>query len=179
MHLLRKTLLLAMFAAVLTVQPAMADDGGASPGSPLPPIALGKPTVAGSKIVIRKGVAYAPLAAPEVVKQVVWAGNRIRAKRYLWGGGHGAWIDSGYDCSGSVGFALHGAGLLNTTLVSGEFASWGKPGKGKWITIYANGGHVYMQVAGARFDTSGANPSRWQSDLRSGAGFTVRHPANL
>lgn len=157
----------------------MADDGGASPGSPLPPVATGKPTVPGSKVVIRKGVAYAPLAAPEVVKQVVWAGNQIRAKRYLWGGGHASWTASGYDCSGSVSFALHGAGLVRESRVSGEYASWGKPGKGKWITIYANGGHVFMVVAGARFDTSGANPSRWQAGMRSGAGYAVRHPAGL
>lgn len=149
------------------------------PDTPLPPIALGQPTVPGSKVVIRAGVAYAPLAAPDTVKKVIWAGNRIRALRYLWGGGHGSWKAPGYDCSGSVSYALHGAGLIKTSMVSGEYARWGVKGPGRWITIMANGGHVFMHVAGARFDTSGAAPSRWQPNLRSSSGYAVRHPAGL
>jgi cell wall-associated NlpC family hydrolase len=138
-----------------------------------------KPIVEGSKAIVYQGMAYAPKAAPKIVKAVIWTGNKIRNLPYVWGGGHGSWIASGYDCSGSVSYALHGAGLLKTTMTSGDLASWGKSGAGKWITIYANGGHVYMHVAGVRFDTSGANPSRWQSDLRPSSSYALRHPKNL
>jgi hypothetical protein len=115
------------------------------------------------------------------VAQVVAAGNEIATKPYKWGGGHGAWKDSGYDCSGSISFALAGAGLLESPLTSGAFMHWGKPGRGRWITILANGGHAFMVVAGLRFDTSGAQGgTRWQPvNGRSYAGFAVRHPPGL
>ena len=108
-------------------------------------------------------------------------GNEIATKPYRYGGGHGRWRDSGYDCSGSVSFALHGAGLLDTPLDSTGFMSWGVPGKGQWVTNYANSGHSYMIVAGLRFDTSGRaeDGSRWHTDMRSARGYTVRHPAGL
>jgi cell wall-associated NlpC family hydrolase len=124
------------------------------------------------------GTAVAPLEAPSVVAQVIAAGNAIATTPYKWGGGHGAWKDSGYDCSGSVSFALAGAGLMSSPLTSGGFMSWGDPGPGRWISIYANNGHVFMVVAGLRFDTSGANGgTRWQSSkARSYSGFVVRHP---
>jgi cell wall-associated NlpC family hydrolase len=127
------------------------------------------------------GTAVAPLEAPDVVATVVAAGNAIATKPYKWGGGHGAWKDSGYDCSGSVSFALAGAGLLDGPLTSGGLMHYGRPGPGKWITIYANGGHVFMVVAGLRFDTSGAQGgTRWQPpDGRSYGGFTARHPPGL
>lgn len=125
------------------------------------------------------GTAVAPANAPDDVKEIIDAGNKIAKKPYVYGGGHGSWNDSGYDCSGSVSYALHGAGLLKESMASGDFMSWGKSGKGKWVTIYANGGHMYMYVAGLRFDTSGANPSRWQKASRSNSGFTVRHIAGL
>jgi cell wall-associated NlpC family hydrolase len=127
------------------------------------------------------GTAVAPLEAPDVVATVVAAGNAIATKPYKWGGGHGAWKDDGYDCSGSVSFALAGAGLLDGPLTSGGLMHYGKPGPGKWITIYANGGHVFMVVAGLRFDTSGAQGgTRWQPpDGRSYGGFTARHPPGL
>jgi cell wall-associated NlpC family hydrolase len=127
------------------------------------------------------GTAIAPLQAPGVVAQVIAAGNAIATTPYKWGGGHGAWKDSGYDCSGSVSFALAGAGLMNSPLTSGGFMSWGDAGPGRWISIYANNGHVWMTVAGLRFDTSGANGfTRWQSMKgRSTAGFVVRHPPGL
>jgi hypothetical protein len=97
---------------------------------------------------------------------------------YRYGGGHGRWKDTGYDCSGSVSYALHGGGLLDASMPSGGFTSWGESGPGKWITTYANGGHMYMVVAGLRFDTSGRSRtgSRWQKSMRSSSGFTVRHP---
>jgi cell wall-associated NlpC family hydrolase len=127
------------------------------------------------------GTAVAPLEAPDVVATVIAAGNEIATKPYKWGGGHGAWKDSGYDCSGSVSFALAGAGLLDAPLTSGGLMRYGKAGPGRWITIYANAGHVFMVVAGLRFDTSGAQGStRWQPpDGRSYAGFTARHPPGL
>ena len=108
----------------------------------------------------------APADAPAAVKAVIAAGNRIATKPYKYGGGHARWEDSGYDCSGSVSYALHGGGLLSSSMPSGGFTSWGASGQGRWITIYANSGHMYMVVAGLRFDTSGASPSRWQSDMR-------------
>jgi len=125
------------------------------------------------------GTAVAPSDAPAAIKGVIAAGNRIATKPYVYGGGHGTWIDNGYDCSGSVSFALHGGGLINTQLDSTSFESYGSRGAGRWITIYANAGHAWMTVAGLRFDTSGASPSRWQSDMRSGSGYVVRHPTGF
>jgi len=117
---------------------------------------------------------------PISVRRVIAAGNRIAHLPYKYGGGHGNFTDSGYDCSGSVSFALHGGGLLGAPLDSGEFMSWGARGKGRHITIYANPGHVYMVVHGRRFDTTGASGgSRWQWEQRSAAGYTVRHPPGL
>ncbi|HYH87744.1 MAG TPA: hypothetical protein VEX67_00840 [Solirubrobacteraceae bacterium] len=128
------------------------------------------------------GVALPPLEAPAEVLKIIEAGNAIARTPYKWGGGHGRFVDTGYDCSGSVSFALYAAGLIEGPSDSGGLMGWGKPGKGKWITIYSNPGHVYMEVAGIRFDTSGAKVtgSRWQNDLRGGAGgFVARHPAGL
>ena len=127
------------------------------------------------------GLAIAPASAPQAVKDIIAAGNAIAHKPYRYGGGHGRWNDSGYDCSGSVSYALHGAGLLNTQLTSGEFETWGAAGAGQWVTIYANGGHVYMLVAGLRFDTSGLSTdgSRWHTSSRSTSGYVVRHPDGL
>jgi hypothetical protein len=109
------------------------------------------------------------------------AGNVIARSPYVWGGGHGKWLDKGYDCSGSVSFVLASAGLLNAPLDSGRLMSWGEAGRGKWVTIYSNRGHVWMVVAGIRFDTSGAKVtgSRWQNEMRPTSGFVARHPAGL
>jgi len=127
------------------------------------------------------GLAMAPASAPQAVKDIIAAGNAIAHKPYRYGGGHGRWNDSGYDCSGSVSYALHGARLLNTQLTSGDFERWGTAGAGQWVTIYANGGHVYMLVAGLRFDTSGlsSDGSRWHTSSRSTSGYVVRHPTGL
>jgi hypothetical protein len=110
---------------------------------------------------------------------VIAAANRIATHPYKWGGGHGRWKDSGYDCSGSVSYALHGGGLLKRALDSSGFMRYGAPGKGRHITIYANPGHVFMVINGRRFDTSGRSStgSRWQPDMRSTSGYTIRHPA--
>ena len=127
------------------------------------------------------GIALPPLEAPEEVKQIIEAGNIIARSPYIWGGGHGKWLDNGYDCSGSVSFALAAAGLLEGPMASGPLMGWGKPGKGKWVTIYTHPGHVFMVVAGIRFDTSGqrVTGSRWQNVMRSTSGFVARHPAGL
>jgi cell wall-associated NlpC family hydrolase len=130
---------------------------------------------------LSNGVALPPFEAPEAVRQIIEAGNSIARTPYKWGGGHGKWQDTGYDCSGSVSFALAAAGLLDGPLASGPLMSWGEPGPGKWVTIYSNPGHVYLVVAGIRFDTSGARQtgSRWQNELRDNVGFVARHPKGL
>jgi cell wall-associated NlpC family hydrolase len=139
--------------------------------------------VAGSRAVVgSNGLAKVPAGAPDVIARVIRGGNEIAKFPYIWGGGHGSFVDNGYDCSGSVSYALRAGGLQKSPLTSGSFASWGDPGPGKWITIAANGGHVYMYVAGLRFDTSGRSGprgSRWQSAPRSNAGFVIRHPPGL
>jgi cell wall-associated NlpC family hydrolase len=128
------------------------------------------------------GFARAPANAPDAIKRVIAAGNQIARSPYLWGGGHGAWQDAGYDCSGSVSYALAAGGMLGYTQTSGQLMNWGAPGPGKWLTIYANGGHVFMYVAGLRFDTSGRagdHASRWQLASRSAGGFVARHYPGL
>jgi cell wall-associated NlpC family hydrolase len=138
--------------------------------------------VVGSRArVLPDGRAVAPQDAPPIVRDVIRSANVIAKTPYLWGGGHGSWSAVGYDCSGSVSFALAGAGLLDAPLTSGELAHWGAPGPGRWITIYANDGHVFMVVAGLRFDT-GALPgagTRWQATGRDASAFTPRHPGGL
>jgi len=128
----------------------------------------------------RSGSSGGGSGLPITVRRVIAAGNRIAHKPYRYGGGHASFSDSGYDCSGSVSYALHGGGLLSVPKDSGEFMSYGSPGPGRHITIYAHPGHVYMVVNGRRFDTTGAGGgSRWQWDARSSSGYTVRHPPGL
>jgi len=131
--------------------------------------------------VLENGIALPPLDSPAEVRAIIEAGNAIARTPYKWGGGHGRWQDTGYDCSGSVSFALASAGLLSGPLASGPLMSWGLPGKGRWITVWSNPGHVFMEVAGVRFDTGGTHVtgSRWQATMRSTAGFVARHPAGL
>jgi cell wall-associated NlpC family hydrolase len=131
--------------------------------------------------VLADGRAVAPSDAPMIVRDVIRAGNVIAKTPYLWGGGHGSWSSVGYDCSGSVSFALAGAGLVDAPLTSGDLARWGASGPGRWITIYANAGHVFMVVAGLRFDTGALRGSgtRWQPSERNTAGFAARHPEGL
>ncbi|MEA2494542.1 MAG: hypothetical protein QOJ29_2453 [Thermoleophilaceae bacterium] len=127
-----------------------------------------------------QGQAAVPFNAPPIVGTVVSAANEISRTPYRWGGGHGAWRDKGYDCSGSVSFALAAAGLLNGPLTSGAFMKYGEPGPGKWITLYTNQRHIFMVVAGIRYDTSAlAQGSRWQPKLRPTNGFVARHPPGL
>lgn len=122
--------------------------------------------------------AVAPDNAPPAVKAAIAAANRITLKPYRYGGGHRSFNDTAYDCSGSVSYALHGAGLLSRPMDSTGLESWGGAGEGQWITIFANGGHTYVLIAGLRFDTAGSGESgpRWRPQSRSPSGFVERHP---
>lgn len=125
--------------------------------------------------------AIPPPDAPAPVQAAIAAANRLTAKPYKWGGGHGRWEDTGYDCSGAVSYALHGAGLLDTALDSSELERWGEAGGGTWITVYGRADHAFVVIAGLRFDTSGSGGSgpRWRRQARSGRGYTTRHPTAL
>ncbi len=173
-----KTLLAAPAAALALLVPATAGattTGGAAYKEPP------------KKATVVNGKAIAPAGALDKVKKVIAAANKIVKKHYRYGGGHGKWNDSAYDCSGAVSYALHGANLLDEPLDSSSFMSWGRSGTGKWITVYANSGHAFMMVAGLRFDTGyrdewgakhGAAPGsgpRW-GKKRSTDGFVARHP---
>jgi cell wall-associated NlpC family hydrolase len=130
------------------------------------------------------GLAIAPINAPLQVQEIIQAGNQIAHLPYVWGGGHGTFVDTGYDCSGSISFVFAAAGILKTTMVSGELANWGAPGPGKWITVFANNGHTFMYVAGLRFDTvalaeTGTRWSNRPADEPDLASFSVRHPPGL
>jgi hypothetical protein len=138
--------------------------------------------VAGGSSVGGKGTIPIPTNVPEVVQRVIAGGNAIADFPYIWGGGHGSFIANGYDCSGSVSYALAAGGLLGAPLVSGDLANWGEPGPGRWITIYANAGHTFMNVDGVWFDTAGRSgpyASRWLVSTPSLAGYAVRHPPGL
>ncbi len=136
---------------------------------------------------MKNGLAAAPADAPVEVQNAIFAANEIVGKPYVYGGGHNrTFAGSGYDCSGTVSYALHGGGLLDAPLDSGSFMSWEKKGTGKWITVYANGGHAWMKIAGLRLDTSAAGEKRssgkgprWRKNLRGGRGFVRRHPLNF
>lgn len=125
--------------------------------------------------------ALPPAGTPAAVRKVIRAANLIAGKPYRWGGGHRRFLDSGYDCSGAISFALHGGGFLASPLDSTGFTRWGAPGPGAWITVYANRRHAYAVIAGLRFDTSGpggAGP-RWRTVGRVPDGFTARHVPGL
>ncbi|HEV7563100.1 MAG TPA: hypothetical protein VGO24_06315 [Solirubrobacterales bacterium] len=128
--------------------------------------------------VINESEASAPAAAPQAVKDAIAAANSIAMTPYIWGGGHGSFESSGYDCSGAVSFALHGGGFLESPLDSTGLETWGEAGAGKWITVYANAGHAWMVIAGIAFDTVGGPGPRWHNPwVDSPEGFIVRHPA--
>jgi cell wall-associated NlpC family hydrolase len=151
--------------------PAPADGGSA----PAPPAENVAPPSGSHAMLNPDGTATAPADAPDAVKGAIAAANEITNTPYVYGGGHGSFESSGYDCSGSVSFALHGGGLLSAPLDSTGFMTWGEPGPGSWITVYANAGHAYAVIAGLRFDTSGA-PPRWQTEPRDPAGYVAVHP---
>ena len=127
------------------------------------------------------GMVQAPPGAPAAVAQIIAAGNAIATLPYIYGGGHASFHADGYDCSGSVSYALAAAGLVTSPMVSGDFEDWGDPGPGRWVTIYANAGHVWMEVAGWRFDTVALaeDGTRWARGGGEFSGFVVRHPPGL
>jgi cell wall-associated NlpC family hydrolase len=196
-RLLRLTIAIAIVFAALTPSAALAAPGGVGTGSTSeatatpPPQAAGECSPAGGglsngacapvkKARLIAGRAVAARGSLEVVKQVIEAANRIRTTPYVWGGGHARWWDRGYDCSGAVGYALRGGGLLEAPMTSGEMTRWGSPGKGRWITIYANSRHVFAVIAGLRWDTVGSDTEtgpRWHEDMVSTSGLVARHPA--
>ena len=127
-------------------------------------------------------LAIAPFTAPEQVQGAISAANQIARLPYEWGGGHGSFSDDGYDCSGAVSYALAGAGLIGAPATSGQLMGWGEPGKGEWLTVYANPGHTYVMIAGLRFDTAGnasGEGPRWHPDDPYPNGYAVRHYPGL
>ena len=184
---LRAALICAVFALVVPgVAAAQSSSGGAVYVPPPPPAKRAK---------LVNGVAIPPAGAPARVKAAVAAANRIVRLPYVYGGGHSTYsgrglatlLDRGYDCSGTVSFALYAAGFLKSPLDSGSFMRWASPGKGRWITVYTNPGHAYVVIGGLRLDTSGGDRlspedrrsgrgPRWRKYNRSPAGFTARHP---
>lgn len=165
--------LAAMIALCLTLftAPAGAAGGGISSDGTRADTKPGKAKLK------RNGIAVPPSNAPRRVVKAIEAANEIHRKPYEWGGGHASFKDDGYDCSGSVSYMLHGGRMLKSPLDSGSLARWGRKGKGDWITVYANSGHVYAVVAGLRWDTSmtdGDGPG-WSKEMRSAKGFAKRH----
>ncbi|HEY3663934.1 MAG TPA: NlpC/P60 family protein, partial [Chthoniobacterales bacterium] len=143
------------------------------------------PVVPGTSACLKRGIAYAPATAPLSVKRAIWAASTLRSKPYRWGGGHASFFDFGYDCSGTVSYALAAAGLLRVPMSSQELTRFGNRGRGKWITVYARNGHAFAVIAGLRLDTTAWNrrsdreAPRWQTTLRPPRGFQPRHPDGL
>lgn len=158
--------------ALSTPAPQPADDSNTSEPAPAP-------VPGGTAKLGSDGKAIPPAGAPPAVVAAIEAANEISDTPYLWGGGHGSFDAAGYDCSGAISYALHGAGLISTPLDSTGFMFWGDSGPGSWITVYANSGHAYAVIAGLRWDTSGGAGPRWHADARSSAGFVARHPSGL
>ncbi len=156
--------------------PDLTNDPAASSAPRAPAPVSGQTAKLGSD-----GLAAAPAGAPQAVKDAIAAANAISGTPYVWGGGHGSFESSGYDCSGAVSYALHGGGLISSPLDSTGLTTWGEPGEGNWITVYGNSGHAYVVIAGLRFDTSGTGGSgpRWHADMRDSSGFIARHPSGL
>lgn len=169
------------------IPPPVGATNGSTGGSAATVAANTKPEllVPGAMARYVDGLAAAPMAAPPAVQEIVWAGNQIIGLPYIFGGGHGSFVSPGYDCSGTVSFALHGASLLKAPMDSSEFMRWGGHGIGRWVTVFTNPEHAYMAVAGLRLDTSAADdPSdqqgpRWRPLRPANAGFRIRHPAGL
>lgn len=191
----RIPLALATVSLLAAAPPALADPttGGVGPATATPApkrpsstsSAPARPTVAGARAKLVNGLAYAPAAAPASVKRLIWAVNGIVGRPYLSGGGHASFRpDRGYDCSGLVSYAMHAAGQLTTPMSAPGFVRFGMAGPGRWVTVWAHGGHVFAQIAGLRLDTTpypsrGVEGSGWRDRMRDVAGFTARHPAGL
>ena len=166
---------LAILALAPSGASASCDGGGLTPAE----VDMCTPTPKAR--LLANGMLIPPKSAPPRVKAVIAAANRIRTKPYIYGGGHARWWDKGYDCSGSVSYALHGGKFLESPLPSGSLERWGLGGEGRWISVYANAGHTYAVIAGYRWDTSGNTDGKtgpsWHEDLRDNIGYVARHPA--
>jgi hypothetical protein len=192
-HVSRKSRLLAVgltaICALAFESPAFADTGGTgTPGDTATPaptaLAPAAPSGPPGRVqILKNGTAVAPAGAPPAIQAAVAAGNAIHTESYCWGGGHQSFTSSCKDCSGAVSRLLHDAGMLSSPMTSGALATgWGVPGKGQWLTVYANPSHTYMVVGGARFDTSavgerlnqGSGP-RWRRAKRKATGYTARY----
>ena len=153
-------------------------------GQPPPAVPITTPLPT-AQLAADRRTAIPPASAPDAVKNAIYAANQLTRKRYRYGGGHRSFVDTAYDCSGSVSYALHGGEILDSPLDSSSFMRWGKRGTGDWITVYTNPSHAFMVIAGIRLDTSASgDPSgnkgpRWRPVLRSTRGFHARHPANF
>jgi hypothetical protein len=166
--------------SLVAAAPAAAQSGGAPAPPPTVPPA---PTTPGAKAkLLKNGMAVAPAGAPVEVQNAIAAANRIRKKPYVYGGGHRSFEDEGYDCSGAVSYVLNAAGMLSSPLPSGPMMSWGEPGKGAWVSVFAKGSHAYAVIAGLRWDTSAVGESvrqgsgpRWRRTKRKPTGYAVRH----
>ena len=165
---------------------ASAPTGPTGATGPTGPTGATGPTTPGPVAkILANGLAEAPAGAPLAVRQAIAAANQLIGQPYVYGGGHKSFISHGYDCSGAVSYALHGASLLASPLDSGSLEKWASSGRGAWITVFTNVGHAYVDIAGIRFDTSragdpnGKNGPRWRPLLASNAGFAARHPAGL
>ncbi|MBJ7472324.1 MAG: C40 family peptidase, partial [Solirubrobacteraceae bacterium] len=175
--LLRTATLVVALGLAGATSASAARSGGVTLDAPVAPTAITKPTTPGAVAKLQKdGTALAPADAPLEVQQAVWAANKLIGKPYRYGGGHARFNDTGYDCSGTVSFALKGAKALKSPLDSSSFMSWGEAGEGEWITVYTNPGHAFVVIAGLRLDTSASgDPSgnkgpRWRPVLRSTKG---------
>jgi hypothetical protein len=188
--------------AVAQTPPTSSTGGTAYEDEPPPPPMIAPGLWTGVEVpgeeaqLLPDGTAAAPANAPDQVKQAIWAANSLQELPYIYGGGHNLkFRGKGYDCSGTVSFALHGGGLLNAPLDSGSFMRWGVKGKGRWITVFTNRGHAYAVIAGLRLDTSVAGMSRrlksvanksafesgprWRPVGRPSRGFAKRHPLSF
>jgi hypothetical protein len=193
--------LILLCGVIVPTADAATITGGASyvPEPPPPPMVdpgawTGKEVPGDKAVLLKDGTAAAPADAPDQIKQAIWAANSLQDLPYIYGGGHNLEFQGkGYDCSGTVSFALHAAGLLKTPLDSGSFMRWGRTGKGSWITVFTNPGHAYVKIAGLRLDTSVAgmrrttgvaasayeSGPRWRPMNRSARGFVKRHPTSF
>lgn len=163
----------ALGSNLASIANQIASEGGSVPVEVPAPLTPGQ--TAGF---INESQASAPASAPDAVKAAISAANAIADTPYIWGGGHGSFESSGYDCSGAVSYAMHAGGWLESPLDSTGLSTWGEPGPGKWITVYANSGHAWVMIAGLAFDTSGGAGPRWHSSPASSTeGFIARHPA--
>jgi hypothetical protein len=172
----------ALAGLAITAQAAIAEPAPWGAGC-IPTPAGATRTSANCGAELANGHAIVPPSAPPIVKRAIAAANQINGRPYVWGGGHVSFLSRGYDCSGAVSYVLHAAGLLDQTMVSGQLAYWGESGLGRWITVYANNEHVFIVIAGLRFDTRddppGVTGPRWHRAKVDPRRFAARHPLGL